>query len=293
MSRINAICVYCASGPGTNPAFVTAARNFGRILAENSVRLVYGGGSIGLMGALAESVIDHGGQVTGVIPDFLVARELMLQRAQERIITRDMHERKRIMFERADAFVALPGGIGTLEELVEQLTWAQLGRHKKPILLANIDGFWDPLCALLDHGGRVTGVIPEFLTGREHVMARAQEVVVTRDMHERKRIMFERADAFVALPGGVGTLEELVEQLTWAQLGRHKKPILIANIEQFWEPLLALLDHMRKLEFIRNGLTFNLLKVECVEDILPKLIAAAQPVPETEKEMVPVAAERM
>ena len=151
MSRIKAICVYCASGPGTNPAFVTAARNFGRILAENYVRLVYGGGSIGLMGALAESVLDHGGQVTGVIPDFLVARELMLQRAQERIITPDMHERKRVMFERADAFVALPGGVGTLEELVEQLTWAQLGRHKKPILLANIKGFWDPLCALLDH----------------------------------------------------------------------------------------------------------------------------------------------
>jgi uncharacterized protein (TIGR00730 family) len=151
MSRINAVCVYCASGPGTNPAFVTAARNFGRILAENGVALVYGGGSLGLMGALAESVIDHGGQVTGVIPDFLVARELMLQRAQERIITRDMHERKRIMFERADAFVALPGGVGTLEELVEQLTWAQLGRHKKPILILNIKGFWDPFCALLDH----------------------------------------------------------------------------------------------------------------------------------------------
>ena len=89
------------------------------------------------------------------------------------------------------------------------------------------------------------------------------------------------------------TLEELVEQLTWAQLGRHKKPILIANIEQFWEPLLALLDHMRKLEFIRSGLTFNLLQAERVEDILPKVIAAAQPVPEIEKEMAPVAAERM
>ncbi len=201
MSRINAICVYCASGPGTNPAFVAAARSFGRILAENHVRLVYGGGSIGLMGALAESVLDHGGHVTGVIPDFLVARELMLQRAQERIITRDMHERKRIMFERADAFVALPGGIGTLEELVEQLTWAQLGRHRKPMLIANIERFWDPLCALL--------------------------------------------------------------------------------------------DHMRKLEFIRAGLTFNLLMAERVEDILPRIIEAAKAIPETEKEMAPVAAERM
>ena len=151
MSTLKAVCVYCGSGPGSNPKFVESARAFGRILAENDIRLVYGGGSIGLMGAIAESVVDHGGQVTGIIPDFLKAREMMFRRAQEIIVTRDMHERKRLMFERADAFVALPGGVGTLEELVEQLTWAQLGRHKKPILMANIDGFWDPLCALLDH----------------------------------------------------------------------------------------------------------------------------------------------
>jgi uncharacterized protein (TIGR00730 family) len=150
MSRIKSICVYCASGLGTKPVFAEAARTLGRALAENDVQLVYGGGSMGLMGTLATSVLDHGGFVTGVIPDFLVGREHMLERAQERIVTRDMHERKRIMFERADAFVALPGGVGTLEELVEQLTWAQLGRHKKPILIANIDGFWDPLCLLLD-----------------------------------------------------------------------------------------------------------------------------------------------
>ena len=149
MSTIKAVCVYCGSGPGANPRFVEAARTFGRILAENGMRLVYGGGSIGLMGALAMSVVDHGGSVTGIIPDFLTAREFMFQRAQEMIVTRDMHERKRLMFERADAFVALPGGIGTLEELVEQLTWAQLGRHQKPILIANIEKFWDPLCALL------------------------------------------------------------------------------------------------------------------------------------------------
>src|SRR3954454_11698818 len=151
MSEIKSICVYCASGPGTNPHFVEAARDFGRILAQNGIRLVYGGGSVGLMGELAVSVLDHGGIVTGIIPDFLVDREHMLTRSQERVITRDMHERKRTMFERADAFVALPGGIGTLEELVEQLTWAQLGRHKKPILLANIDGFWEPLLELFAH----------------------------------------------------------------------------------------------------------------------------------------------
>jgi len=201
MSGIKSICVYCASGSGTNPAFVEAARAFGRILAENGIRLVYGGGSVGLMGTLADAVLDHGGAVTGVIPDFLVNREHMLVRAQERIITGDMHERKRVMFERADAFVALPGGVGTLEELVEQLTWAQLGRHKKPILILNVARFWDPLCALL--------------------------------------------------------------------------------------------DQMEELQFIRRGMTVKYLVTEQVEEILPHLIEAARAVSEAEKEMAPAVAERL
>ena len=151
MSKIKTICVYCGSGPGSNPRFIQTAIALGKVLAENRIRLVYGGGSIGLMGALATSVLDHGGTVTGIIPDFLTARENALTRVQELIVTPDMHERKRLMFERSDAFVALPGGVGTLEELVEQLTWKQLGRHTKSILLANIDGFWEPLLALLAH----------------------------------------------------------------------------------------------------------------------------------------------
>jgi uncharacterized protein (TIGR00730 family) len=159
MSKINAVCVYCGSSPGSDPAFVKTAREFGKILAENDVRLVYGGGSIGLMGALAGAVIEHGGAATGIIPEFLTAKERPRRVAQEQIVTHDMHERKRTMFDRADAFVALPGGLGTLEELVEQMTWAQLGRHKKPILVANINGFWDPLLALIDHM-RTLGLVP-------------------------------------------------------------------------------------------------------------------------------------
>jgi uncharacterized protein (TIGR00730 family) len=151
MSKIRKICVYCGSGPGTDPAFVEGARAFGEILAKNGIGLVYGGGAIGLMGAIAYSVLDNGGQVTGIIPEFLMTREKALRGTHEMIVTKDMHERKRMMFEMADAFVTLPGGVGTLEEVVEQMTWAQLGRHKKPILLANINGFWEPLCALLDH----------------------------------------------------------------------------------------------------------------------------------------------
>jgi uncharacterized protein (TIGR00730 family) len=151
MSKIKAICVYCGSSPGTDPAFVGAAQSFGKILAENGVRLIYGGGSVGLMGAVAEAVLEHGGDALGIIPEFLTRKERPRQLAQETIVTRDMHERKQKMFEHADAFVALPGGIGTVEELVEQMTWAQLGRHKKPILVANINGYWNPFLTLVEH----------------------------------------------------------------------------------------------------------------------------------------------
>ena len=147
---IRKICVYCGSGPGNDPAFIESARGFGKILATNGIGLVYGGGNIGLMGEIANAVFDAGGDVTGIIPQFLTKREIANRRG-ELIVTRDMHERKQRMFDLADAFVALPGGVGTLEEVVEQMTWAQLGTHKKPILLANINGFWEPLCMLLDH----------------------------------------------------------------------------------------------------------------------------------------------
>ncbi len=145
------ICVFCGSGTGKNPAYSAAAKLLGRTMAEAGVGLVYGGGSLGLMGDVARAVLEHGGYVTGIIPSFLSERERMLTDVNELIVTQDMHERKRLMFERSDAFVALPGGIGTLEELIEQLTWSQLGRHEKPIVLANIEGFWNPLKVLLDH----------------------------------------------------------------------------------------------------------------------------------------------
>ena len=201
MNKIRTVCVYCGSGPGNNPRFVEAAIAFGKSLADNGIRLVYGGGSIGLMGAVATSVLDHGGTVTGIIPGFLTARENALTRVQEMIVTPDMHERKRLMFERSDAFVALPGGIGTLEELVEQLTWQQLGRHSKPVLLANIDGFW--------------------------------------------------------------------------------------------EPLFGLIQHMRATEFIRPSLTVDILKAERVEDILPRLRYAAARAPEGAEELAPEIARRL
>ena len=145
------VCVYCGSSSEVDPLYFKAARTFGRQLAENGLRLIYGGGGLGLMGALARGVNEAGGKVTGIIPDFLVQREFAFDGVDERIVTADMHERKLLMAERADAFVALPGGIGTVEELAEQMTWAQLSRHNKPILIANIGGYWTPFLALLDH----------------------------------------------------------------------------------------------------------------------------------------------
>ncbi len=151
MARIESVCVYCGSSPGSDPLFMEEARRFGGLLARHGIRLVYGGGGVGLMGEMAGEAVRQGGAVTGIIPGFLVSRERALPYEYDLVVVEDMHERKRLMFERADAFVALPGGVGTLEELVEQLTWAQLGQHKKPILIANIAGFWDPFLNLLDH----------------------------------------------------------------------------------------------------------------------------------------------
>mgnify|MGYP001458637908 CR=1 FL=1 len=151
MSEIRNVCVYCGSASGNDPDFVAAAAELGRELAQAGIGLVYGGGDRGLMGVVARAVLDHGGRVIGVIPDFLVQKEAMLDSVQELVSVPDMHTRKRLMFERADAFVALPGGVGTLEELVEQLTWVQLGRHTKPVLIADIGGFWRPLLSLFAH----------------------------------------------------------------------------------------------------------------------------------------------
>ncbi len=147
----HSVCVYCGSGLGLNPAYREAARVLGKSLAESNIGLVYGGGSLGLMGEVARATLEHGGSVTGIIPSFLVEKEAMLRDVDEIIVTENMHQRKQLMFDRSSAFVALPGGIGTLEELVEQLTWVQLGRHAKPVVVANIDGFWTPFLKLLTH----------------------------------------------------------------------------------------------------------------------------------------------
>lgn len=150
-TNLRSLCVYCGSGHGTDPAFEDAAVALGEAFAQHNIRLVYGGGNVGLMGTIARTVIDKGGLVTGIIPEFLKAREVMFADADETVVVPDMHTRKMLMFEKSDGFIALPGGVGTLEELVEQLTWSQLGRHNKPVMLANINGFWDPLITLFEH----------------------------------------------------------------------------------------------------------------------------------------------
>jgi uncharacterized protein (TIGR00730 family) len=150
MAELKSLCVYLGANTGAAPVYAAAASDLGTALAKNGVRLVYGGGAVGLMGVLARAVMENGGNVTGIIPQFLKDREVMLREVDDLIVTADMHERKRIMFQRADAFVALPGGIGTLEEVVEVMTWAQLDQHVKPVLIVNINGFWDPLVELFE-----------------------------------------------------------------------------------------------------------------------------------------------
>jgi len=154
MNTIRSVCVYCGSSPGRDEIYAKAGHLLGRSLAKSGLRLVYGGGTKGIMGAVAEGALKAGGKVTGIIPRFLInkeATETALDRLDELLITDNMHERKHKMFEKSDAFVALPGGIGTVEEIVEVMTWAQLGRHRKPIVFANVMNFWDPMLALIEH----------------------------------------------------------------------------------------------------------------------------------------------
>jgi len=154
MNTIRSICVYCGSSPGRGDVYMKAGHALGRSIAEAGLRLVYGGGTKGIMGAVADGALRAGGAVTGIIPRFLLNREATesaLGRLDDLIVTENMHERKHRMFEKSDAFVALPGGIGTVEEIVEIMTWAQLGHHRKPIVFANVEGFWNPMVALLEH----------------------------------------------------------------------------------------------------------------------------------------------
>lgn len=154
MNSIRSICVYCGSSPGRGENYMTAGHALGRAIGAAGLLLVYGGGTKGIMGAVAKGAAEAGGRVTGIIPRFLISKEATEQslgRLDELVVTDNMHERKHIMFEKSDAFVALPGGIGTVEEIVEIMTWAQLGHHRKPIVFCNIGGFWNPMITLIEH----------------------------------------------------------------------------------------------------------------------------------------------
>jgi uncharacterized protein (TIGR00730 family) len=156
------LCVYCGSSPGHDAAYMATARHLGSAMAAAGIGLVYGGGSTGLMGETARAVLSAGGHVTGIIPQFLVNKERMLEEAHDLVVTHSMHERKMTMFERSTGFVALPGGIGTLEELAEIMTWAQLKQHARPIILCNVNGFWNGLLDVFHHMRTQGFVRPEY-----------------------------------------------------------------------------------------------------------------------------------
>ncbi len=145
------VCVFCGSSPGARPEYVLAARELGQLLAKKKIGLVYGGARVGIMGALATAAVEAGGEVTGVMPGALVRKEVAHTGLKDLRIVETMHERKALMAELSDGFVALPGGLGTIEEFFEVLTWAQLGMHDKPCGLLNVNGYFDPMVAFIDH----------------------------------------------------------------------------------------------------------------------------------------------
>jgi hypothetical protein len=159
--RIQSLCVFCGSSPGANPEYAAIGRRLGHLLAERGIRLVYGGGNVGIMGLLADAALERGGEVIGIIPHALMQRELAHNGLTELHITNSMHERKALMAELSDGFIALPGGIGTLEELSEVLTWAQLGLHGKPCGLINTAQFYDAFVSFLDHAVAERFIRPE------------------------------------------------------------------------------------------------------------------------------------
>jgi hypothetical protein len=178
------VCVYCGSRSGASPAYAQAAAAVGRLIGQQGWRLVYGGGDVGLMGIVADAALSAGAPVVGVIPQSLVDREVGHQRLSEQHVVPDMHVRKRMMAERADAFVALPGGIGTLEELFEVWTWHQLGYHRKPVGLLNVAGYYDSLLAFLQHSVAQGFLGPEQLPV---VDVHTQPAALLQALHRRAR----------------------------------------------------------------------------------------------------------
>jgi uncharacterized protein (TIGR00730 family) len=176
VGRIGSVCVFCGSKTGNDPAFARAADRLGQLLAEAGVRLVYGGGRIGLMGVLAQAALRSGGHVSGVIPDFLMKLEVADTEITELIVVDSMHERKRRMFELADGFVILPGGLGTLDETFEVVTWKQLRHHSKPIVVLNLNGYWSPLADLIGaivEGGFAHPAVADLFS----MVARVEDVI--------------------------------------------------------------------------------------------------------------------
>ena len=172
---LGSVCLFCGSSAGADPAWIEAARQFGRLLAASGTRLVYGGGGIGLMGACARAVVEGGGRPLGVIPGFLHSREVAYEPA-ELVIVSSMHERKALMFSEAEGFAVLPGGIGTLEEAIELLSWARLGLHAKPMVFLNVGGFWTPLFELFDHTIR-EGFSPAEFARTYRVVQRVEDIL--------------------------------------------------------------------------------------------------------------------
>ena len=176
--QLTAVCVFCGSRDGVNPNFMKASNTLGRQCARNDIRVVYGGAGIGMMGEVARAALDAGGKVTGIVPKFLTEMEPKLDGLDEFILTETMHDRKIKMYEISDAFVIMPGGIGTLDETMEILTWRQLGVHAKPVIIANLDNYWDPFVKIIDHV-IAEGYAGENVRGLYRVVTSVEDILPT------------------------------------------------------------------------------------------------------------------
>jgi uncharacterized protein (TIGR00730 family) len=178
------ICVFCGSSPGARPEYVLAAQELGRLLAGKKIALVYGGACVGMMGALASASVEAGGEVTGIMPGALVKKEVAYTGLKDLRIVETMHERKAMMAELSDGFIALPGGLGTIEEFFEVLTWAQLGMHKKPCGLLNVSGYFDTLASFINHA-----------VAQQFISESSRSLVIMENTPEKLLQQFERYEA--------------------------------------------------------------------------------------------------
>ncbi|KAF5195400.1 Cytokinin riboside 5'-monophosphate phosphoribohydrolase [Thalictrum thalictroides] len=276
VSKFKRICVFCGSSHGKKTSYQDAAIELAKELVSKKIDLVYGGGSVGLMGLVSQAVHAGGRHVIGVIPKTLMPREITGETVGEVKAVADMHQRKAEMAKRSDAFIALPGGYGTLEELLEVITWAQLGIHDKPVGLLNVDGYYNSLLSFIDKAVEEGFISPS----ARHIMVSAltaKELVKKLEEYSPRhegvasKLNWEVEQLGYSPKCGYGTLEELLEVITWAQLGIHDKPVGLLNVDGYYNSLLSFIDKAVEEGFISPSARHIMVSALTAKELVKKL----------------------